>query len=139
MDWSPGGVKPKTFAASLGIRIMCPSGATCLSVDYCFSEQAQKMQINSVGLVQSRHQYHLIEMKIVLVMIYGSWTILHLVLNNNNSLWWWAPHMNVVKCSLPFKGYPIDWIRVLCCTGNVLSFYDLIYNKGNAKLVYPLA
>jgi len=21
---------------------MCPSGATCLSVDYCFSEQAQK-------------------------------------------------------------------------------------------------
>ena len=73
MDWSPGGVKPKTFAASLGIRIMCPSGATCLSVDYCFSEQAQKKkQINSVGLVQSRHQYHLIEMKIVLVMIYGS-------------------------------------------------------------------
>ena len=24
----------------LGIRIMCPSGATCLSVDCCFSEQA---------------------------------------------------------------------------------------------------
>ena len=24
----------------LGIRIMCPSGATCLSVDCCFSELA---------------------------------------------------------------------------------------------------
>ena len=24
----------------LGIRIMCPSGTTCLSVDCCFSEQA---------------------------------------------------------------------------------------------------
>ena len=24
----------------LGIRIMCPSGATCLPVDYCFSELA---------------------------------------------------------------------------------------------------
>ena len=24
----------------LGIRIMCPSGATCLPADYCFSELA---------------------------------------------------------------------------------------------------
>jgi hypothetical protein len=56
---SPGRVKPMTiklvFVASplstqhlgeiaktgwLGIRIMCPSGATCLSVDCCFSELA---------------------------------------------------------------------------------------------------
>ena len=42
-------VKPKTikleFVASpqigwLGIRIMCPSGATCLPADFCFSELA---------------------------------------------------------------------------------------------------
>ena len=26
--------------AALGIRIMCPSGATCLSADCCFSELA---------------------------------------------------------------------------------------------------
>jgi hypothetical protein len=56
---SPGRVKPKTiklvFVASplstryygeraktgwLGIGIMCPSGATCLSADCCFSELA---------------------------------------------------------------------------------------------------
>ena len=32
------GVKAKT--GWLGIRIMCPSGATCLSTDCCFSELA---------------------------------------------------------------------------------------------------
>jgi hypothetical protein len=32
------GERAKT--ASLGIRMMYPSGTTCLSVDYCFSELA---------------------------------------------------------------------------------------------------
>ena len=58
-EFEPRRVKPNTiklvFVASplstqhsgeraktgwLGIRIMCPSGATCLSADYCFSELA---------------------------------------------------------------------------------------------------
>ena len=59
VDRGFNGVKPKTmklvFVASplsmqhkgeiartgwLGIRIMCPSGATCLTADCCFSEPA---------------------------------------------------------------------------------------------------
>jgi hypothetical protein len=36
----------------LEIRIMCPSGPTCLPADCCFS----------VGLVQRGHHYHLINM-----------------------------------------------------------------------------
>ena len=70
---SPGRVKPKTiklvFVASplctqhygvraktgwLGIRIMCPSGATCLPADCCFSElQHYKNQTQHVGLEQN--------------------------------------------------------------------------------------
>ena len=39
----------------LGISIMCPSGATCLSADCCFSERADyKNPTKRVGLVQSR-------------------------------------------------------------------------------------
>jgi len=44
---------------SLGIGIMCPSGATCLSADCCFSELAlYENPIQRVGLVQSTHPYH---------------------------------------------------------------------------------
>ena len=72
MGSSPGWVKPKTmkwvFVAPplstqnygertktgwLGIRIMCPSGATCLSADCCFSELDYANSIQLVGLVQS--------------------------------------------------------------------------------------
>jgi hypothetical protein len=35
--------------------MMCPSGATCLSVDCCFRELAK-----CVGLVQSAHHHYLI-------------------------------------------------------------------------------
>ena len=128
MDWSPRRVKPKTDKSG----ICCfsrnkdnVSKWSHMSICGLLFQWAstKKNQINSVSLVQSGHQYHLIEMKIVLVMIYGSWKILHLVLNNNNSLWWWAH----VKCSLPFKGYPIDWIRVLCFTGNVLCHFMILF------------
>jgi len=43
----------------LGIRIMCPSGATCLPVDCCFSELAlNKDPIKRVGLIQNGHHNH---------------------------------------------------------------------------------
>ena len=80
MGLSPGWVKPKTikwvFVAPplstqnyggraktgwLGIRIMCPSGATCLSADCCFSELDYANSIQLVGLVQSGPHHHLIE------------------------------------------------------------------------------
>ena len=32
--------REKAKTGWLGIRIMCPSGATCLPADYCFSELA---------------------------------------------------------------------------------------------------
>jgi hypothetical protein len=41
---------------------MCPSGATCLPVDSCFSELALiNPTTKRVGLVQSGPHYHLIE------------------------------------------------------------------------------
>ena len=44
-----------------GIRVMCPSGPTCLSADCCSSEQALWNPNNRVGLVQSGPHHHLIE------------------------------------------------------------------------------
>jgi hypothetical protein len=40
---------------------MCPSGATCLSADCCFSELALKNPTKRVGPVQSGPHCHLIE------------------------------------------------------------------------------
>jgi hypothetical protein len=38
---------------------MCPSGATCLPVDCCFSELTlYKIPTQYVGLVQSGHHHH---------------------------------------------------------------------------------
>jgi hypothetical protein len=34
------GLRSKSKHRLLGIRIMCPSGATCLPADWCFSELA---------------------------------------------------------------------------------------------------
>jgi len=55
------GVRAKT--GLLGIRMMCPSGTTCLSADCCFSELAlhYKNPTKCVGLVQRGHHHHLIE------------------------------------------------------------------------------
>ena len=44
-----------------GIRIMCPSGATCLPADCCFSELTLKSPTQPVGLEQSGPHHHLIE------------------------------------------------------------------------------
>ena len=45
----------------LGIRIMCSSGATCLTADCCFSElKHYKNPDQRVGLEQSRHLHHFI-------------------------------------------------------------------------------
>ena len=41
----------------LGIGIMCPSGATCLPTDCCFSENSTR----HVSLVQRGPHHHLIE------------------------------------------------------------------------------
>jgi hypothetical protein len=49
---------------------MCPSGATCLSADDCFSELYNNNTTKRVGLVQRECHHHLlIEMKPTLVMI----------------------------------------------------------------------
>ena len=53
----------------LGLKIMCPSGATGLSADSCFSELAQYKSTKRVVLVQSRPHHHLFENTIILVMI----------------------------------------------------------------------
>jgi hypothetical protein len=55
----PPSIKERERAKTgwLGIRIMCPSGATCLSADCCFSEPALK---NPTRRVQSG-PHHLIE------------------------------------------------------------------------------
>jgi len=45
----------------LRIRLICPSGATCLPADCCFSELALKNPTQRVGLEQSGHQHHFIE------------------------------------------------------------------------------
>jgi len=44
----------------LRIRIMCPSGATCLPTDCCLSELALETPVKSVDLVQNGHHYNLI-------------------------------------------------------------------------------
>ena len=44
--------------------MMCPSGATCLSVDCCFSDLTSTIYTDPakrVGLVESRHHHHFIE------------------------------------------------------------------------------
>ena len=51
---------------------MCPSGATCLFADCCFSELALKKynyKCKRVGLVQSEPHYHFIENQLVLAII----------------------------------------------------------------------
>ena len=51
----------------VGFMIIYTSGAACLPVNCCFSEIALKIQLlKPVGLIQSRYQYHLIEMQLVL-------------------------------------------------------------------------
>jgi hypothetical protein len=45
----------------LGMRKMCPSKATCLPMDCCFSHLAPYKSIKRVGLIQSRQHHHLIE------------------------------------------------------------------------------
>ena len=51
----------------IGIRIICPSGATCLPTDYCFSELATsyKNGFHRIGLEQSGPHHHLIENELV--------------------------------------------------------------------------
>ena len=61
---------------------MCLSGASCLTTDYCFSELHYKNP--TVGLVQSRHHHHITEFD--LFLLWYSWKIAHLALNNNHSL-----------------------------------------------------
>ena len=53
------GKRPKT--SRIGIRMMCPSGATCLSADCCFNELALLNPTKCVGLVPSKPHHHLIE------------------------------------------------------------------------------
>jgi hypothetical protein len=55
----------------LGIRLMCPSGATCLPADCCFSEIAATIKNKSkgVGLEQSGSHRNFIENELVLAMI----------------------------------------------------------------------
>jgi len=55
----PGQTKEQT--GWLGIRIMCPSGETCLSADCCFCEEHYKNPTERVGLVQSGPIHYLIE------------------------------------------------------------------------------
>jgi hypothetical protein len=48
----------KTKTCWFGIKIMCPSGTTCLPADCCFSELAlSKDPTKHVGLVQSGHHH----------------------------------------------------------------------------------
>ena len=53
------GVKTKTLAGWLEIKILYPSGATYLSPDYCFSDH--KNPSKHVALAQSGHHHHIIE------------------------------------------------------------------------------
>jgi hypothetical protein len=45
----------------LGIRIVCPSGATCLSADCCSVSYHYKNPAKRVGLVQSGPYHQFIE------------------------------------------------------------------------------
>ena len=56
---SPLSTQHSNKAGWSGIRIMFPSGATCLTTN-CYSELALKNTAKCVGLVQSDH-HHLIE------------------------------------------------------------------------------
>jgi hypothetical protein len=47
---------------------MCPSGAACLSANCCFSELSTN-PTKIVGLAQSGHHYHIIEMSCVLAIL----------------------------------------------------------------------
>ena len=64
----------------LEIIIMRPSGATCLSVDYCFSELALWAKSNY------KSDRIIITLKINLFSPRYSWKITELALNNNHSL-----------------------------------------------------
>jgi hypothetical protein len=66
------------------IKSMCPSVATCILEDCCFSELAQQIPIIHVGLLQRWHHYHLIECN--LFSPWYGWDIAHLALSNNHSL-----------------------------------------------------
>jgi hypothetical protein len=104
MGSSPDRVKPKTiklvFVASplstqhlgerantgrLGIWIMCPSGATCLSADWCFSGLAlwKSNWACWSGTKQISLSSH---WKLTLFSPWHRWKISELVLNNNHSL-----------------------------------------------------
>ena len=65
---------------------MCRSAATCQSVDCCFwVSWHYKNPAQHVGLVQSGHHHHLIEMQLVLAMIWLKNSSLG-VKDNNHSL-----------------------------------------------------
>ena len=68
-------------------KFYCHSGKTCLPIDCCFSSLLKsnyRYLCKHVGLVRSRHHYHLI--KCNLFSPWYGWKIAHLVLNNNHSL-----------------------------------------------------
>jgi hypothetical protein len=54
-------LRSKSKTGWFGIRIMCPSGATCLHTDCCFSELALLKSTQRVGLVKRKPHYNLIE------------------------------------------------------------------------------
>ena len=52
----------------IGIRIMCPSGAACISVDCCFCELALLKSAKRVDLVQNDPYHHFIDNQLVMAM-----------------------------------------------------------------------
>ena len=93
MGLSPDRIKPKTIkfvfvvslqstqqyreranAGLIGIRVMCPSGATCLLSDCCYKNPTTR-----VGLAHSKPHHHLIDN-------YRHEIVEKLVLSNNYSL-----------------------------------------------------
>ena len=48
----------RTKVGWLGVRIMCLSGAICISADCCFSELVDIKSAQQVGLTKSRHRHH---------------------------------------------------------------------------------
>ena len=65
---------------------MCPSGATCLSMDCCFSEWASSIKIQLSMLVYYKANFNIISLKIHLFSPWYSWKIAELVFSNNHSL-----------------------------------------------------
>lgn len=59
-------LRSTTKTGCLGIRILCPSGATYLLTDCCFSELVQKNPTECVVQIQSGHHYRLIECSLFL-------------------------------------------------------------------------